>query len=139
MKVAGTLLGSPASDDLLAVLRRLLPSDVPRDYFDFLQRHNGGDFWPDQGAWDGLGFDYLRLDRAEEVSESQQRGTFSGSPELLVIGTDGGGQWLAFDTRRGPPWPIVMYCPGAPEHLNFLPVADSIAELERKYAYAKNA
>jgi hypothetical protein len=55
-------------------------------------------------------------------------------PELLVIGGDGGGQWLAYDRRGTDSWPLVMYCPGAPEHLNFVPVAASVDDLFKRYA-----
>src|SRR4051812_14355139 len=132
MKRAGTLLAPPASEAKLDTLRTLLPSNAPADYFEFLRRHDGGDIWPDEGAWSTLGFDYLRLNSADDVIEDQERGWFSDVPELLVIGTDGGGQWLAFDRRRDGPWPLVMYCPGAPDHLNFLPVTGSVADLLTK-------
>lgn len=85
------------------------------------------------GGWAGLGFDYLAIDDVQLAMESQRRGVFSASPELVVIGSDGGGQWLAYDKRKPHPWPLVMYCPGAPNHSNYIPVARSLEELLLKY------
>jgi hypothetical protein len=74
MKKAGARLAAPADTNVVRTMREQLPAGVPYDYFEFLLRHNGGDIWPDETAWNGRGFDYLRLNSVEEMLEDKKRG-----------------------------------------------------------------
>lgn len=72
---------------------------LPKDYAAFLSATNGG-----EGM---IGETYVMLWGAEELSQmniSYQVSEYA--PGLLLIGSDGGGEAFAFDTRVTP-WPVV--------------------------------
>jgi len=76
-----------------------LKAKFPSDYVAFLEATNGG-----EGM---IGETYLMLWSAEELPEmnaSYQVAEYA--PGLLLIGSDGGGEAFAFDTRVTP-WPVV--------------------------------
>ncbi len=53
---------------------------------------------------------YLCLDASRTVAERIEAKNH-GQEDLqgfLIIGSNGGGEYIAFDTRNGAPWPIVM-------------------------------
>lgn len=77
-----------------------LQVELPPDYVSFLRSYNGG-----EGT---IGETYLVLWKAEELAEMNQsyRAT-EFVPELLLIGSDGGGEAFAFDKRTAP-WGVVM-------------------------------
>jgi len=93
--------GAKAED--LARLREAAPSGLPSRYLDVLAYSNGG-----EGSLGVAPFN-LCLDPASTVTEAicSRNG---GQPELdgfIIFGSDGGGEYLAFDTRHGVSWPVV--------------------------------
>ncbi|MFI5460006.1 MAG: SMI1/KNR4 family protein [Isosphaerales bacterium] len=93
----------PASSDALASLAALAPKGLPSDYLDLLAFGNGGE--GNLGVQPG----WFQLWRAEDVVESNkgyQVEVFL--PGFFGFGSNGGVELLAFDTRDGVPWAIVM-------------------------------
>lgn len=54
-------------------------------------------------------------------------------PDLFAIGTDAGGQVLAYDMTRPHPWPIVMHLPGYTDATNRPTIAVSMHEFMKMY------
>jgi len=93
--------GAPAEG--LARLRAVAPDGLPERYLDLLSSSNGG-----EGPLPSQPYN-LCLDAAETVtdaieSENHGRADLQG---FLIIGGNGGGEYIAFDTRSRAPWPIV--------------------------------
>ncbi|MGY4398323.1 hypothetical protein ACVWZA_003529 [Sphingomonas sp. UYAg733] len=84
-------------------LRVVAPPDLPKGYLDLLAFSNGG-----EGPLPNQPYN-LCLDGAGVVAETIECRNH-GQPDLqgfLIIGGNGGGEYIAFDTRSGAPWPIV--------------------------------
>ena len=76
-----------------------LKTSLPRDFAAFLGTTNGG-----EGM---VGDTYVMLWRAEELADMNLAYQVEEyAPGLLLIGSDGGGEAFAFDTRTSP-WPVV--------------------------------
>jgi hypothetical protein len=89
-----TQMGSPA--DELADLISASSNPLPDDYLSYLNFSNGG-----EGP---LGVDplWLVLDNAAFVAHSLREGIFAEFfPGFVVIGSNGAGEAIAFDFRRG--------------------------------------
>jgi cell wall assembly regulator SMI1 len=72
---------------------------LPNDYIAFLRASNGG-----EGM---IGENYVILWNAEELAEMNKSYQVADyAPGLLLVGSDGGGEAFAFDTRTSP-WPVV--------------------------------
>ncbi|PYV53092.1 MAG: hypothetical protein DMG96_35230 [Acidobacteria bacterium] len=85
-----------ASRQALASLRAGLPKRLPERYMAFLGRANGGEGF--------IGERYVRLWRAEELIEvNRGYNVTEFSPNLFLIGTDGGGEAYAFDVSANDP------------------------------------
>lgn len=92
-----------ASDQILAQLRAVAPAELPEGYLQLLSVSNGG-----EGPLPVNPFN-LCLDPASEVVARLADGGH-GQPEFdgfLIFGGNGGGEYLAFDTGDGEPWPVV--------------------------------
>ena len=92
-----------ASAEDLAYLRTIMPDERPGLYFDLLKFSNGGE---GPLACDPYN---LCLDPARTVAETIESENH-GQADLrgfLIFGNNGGGEYLAFDTRAGAQWPIV--------------------------------
>lgn len=94
---------SGATVEDLARLRAVAPPDLPPRYVDLLAFSDGGEgplpITPSN----------LCLDPAATVAETIATRNY-GRTDLqgfLIIGSNGGGEYLAFDTRGKSPWPIV--------------------------------
>lgn len=88
-----------ASADAIRTATHALKINLPRDYLAFLGATNGG-----EGM---IGETYLMLWRVEELAEMNTAYQVDEyAPGLLLIGSDGGGEAFAFDTRTNP-WPVV--------------------------------
>jgi hypothetical protein len=77
---------------------------LPQDYLAFLRQSNGGE-WPllVQPLW-------LILDDAATVADTLCNGTFDRHfPGLIVIGSNGAGEAVAFDFRPGHAGEIVNF------------------------------
>lgn len=93
----------PASGSSLATLRQEAPANTPEAYFDLLRVTDGGEceipvqpwvvaFWPAN----------------EVISHNTAYEVERWWPGLFGIGTNGGGELLALDTRTDSPWPVVV-------------------------------
>ncbi len=97
---AVTAPGKLTSEEVRAAERALSIERFPEDYRTWLMTHNGLERW--------FGETYLVLYSLENVitltqaAEAQER-----LPGYVAIGSDGGGEALAFDFRKTPP-PVVM-------------------------------
>ncbi len=93
--------GATAED--LADLRAASPVELPPSYFALLEHSDGG-----EGPIEPQPY-YFQLNSAKETAEAirwQAHG-----PEFvsfLIIGSNGGGEFIAFDLRNSAPWPIVF-------------------------------
>ena len=74
--------------------------NLPDDYVEFLRRRNGGEGF--------IGDSYLILWKLEELVEfNRDYEVTEYCPGLLLIGSSGGGEAYAFDTREAN-WPMVQ-------------------------------
>ena len=89
-----------ASAQATDALRAAAPRELPESYLALLSFTDGG-----EGPLPVNPFN-LCLDPAREVIASLTNGQsqFDG---FLVFGGNGGGEYLAFDTRQEAPWPVV--------------------------------
>ena len=92
----------PAMPEAISVFERQLGFRLPDDYVAFLRRHNGGEGFIGSGP-------YMMLWAVEELEPlNRGYGVASYCPELLLIGSNGGGEAYAFD-RRSTPWCVVQF------------------------------
>ena len=65
---------------------------------------------------DNHDFDSIILDELDCILDPDNRASLSEVFQFLfVIGSDGGGQVVAYDLSRAPEYPIVIHCPGVHE------------------------
>jgi hypothetical protein len=85
----------PASQAFISQCRQQLAVQLPGDYTKLLEQANGGEGF--------IGKQYLQLWPIDEVVK-MNTGTYvrQAAPELLIFGSDGGGEGFAFDTRSMP-------------------------------------
>lgn len=87
---------APASEQNLVSLIAGASKALPDDYLAFLRRANGGDGF--------IGERFVRLWKAEEVAAMNLGYNVAEFfPNLLFIGTNGGGEAYAFDIAEGGP------------------------------------
>jgi len=93
--------GATAED--LAHLRSVAPVDLPQRYVDLLAFSDGG-----EGPLPFAPYN-LCLDPAITVARTIEGGNHKQADleGFLIFGSGGGGEYIAFDLRNGPPWPIV--------------------------------
>ncbi len=93
---------SAATPQALAALEEAAPVPLPASYYRLLEASNGGEGPISRQPC------YLVLDPAEIVTDAiktgQHREFFEG---FVIIGTNGAGEFIAFDTRGATPWPVV--------------------------------
>lgn len=88
--------GAPESS--IEQLQRLYAA-LPGDYIEWLRQTNGGEGF--------AGENYLILWRAEELEDfNREYEVGEYAPGLILIGSTGGGEAYAFDTRETG-WPVV--------------------------------
>ena len=89
-----------ASAQTIDDLRSAAPDELPPSYLHLLSVSNGG-----EGPLPVSPFN-LCLDPGEEVTArlANDQGRLDG---FMIFGSNGGGEYLAFDTRRGAPWSVV--------------------------------
>jgi hypothetical protein len=92
----------PAESRVLAGLREAVKVPLPSSYFDQLAISNGGE--GDLAKEPG----WISFWRAEDVVELNAKYEVNEQlPGFFAFGSNGGGELLAFDARRGEPFPIV--------------------------------
>lgn len=85
-------LNPGVAPDVIRQLESHLGIRLPVDYFEFLTEANGGEGW--------IGQQYLQLWRVEDIPEfNEGYGASELFPGLVLIGSDGGGEAFALDTR----------------------------------------
>lgn len=93
----GLSLREPAQDGVIRRVESQLGVPLPADYVEFLVRPNGG-----EGPIGESG--YLTLWPAEELSQlNKDYCVQEFAPGLTLMGSDGGGNAYAIDTREGAP------------------------------------
>lgn len=92
-----------ATPEELAELQAVAPGKLPARYLELLAFSNGG-----EGPLATQPYN-LCLDSAMTVAESVKSANLGHSDlqGFLIFGGNGGGEYLAFDTRQDGPWPIV--------------------------------
>lgn len=91
-----------AAQDLIDCLRSTTPVELPSGYYELLRFSNGG-----EGPLAVQPF-YFQLDPAEYMLETIRNGTHEEFfPGFLMFGSNGGGEFVAFDLRGSSPWPVV--------------------------------
>src|SRR5947208_2797568 len=100
MIVEGSNFPPPASADKLALLRRVLPEEMPEDYFEFMARSDGGQVWFDEDGPEC--FDCLRIYSVSRMLELRDS-LAQLFPSLTVIGGDQGSQYLGYDMSCSTP------------------------------------
>lgn len=124
-----------ASPEALSGLRVVSPASLPESYYALLAYSNGGE-GPlcVQPLW-------LSLFPSEEVVRLLLAGTFrDGFPNLLVIGSNGAGEAVAFDLGASEPYPVVAFDMSNGEGAEAIqPMADSFDELLDLIGYDEEA
>jgi hypothetical protein len=93
-----------ASPKLIERLRKVMPADLPPEYFHLLAFSNGG-----EGPLPVEPCNFC-LDEGEHAAEQFADKIFDADfPDFFVIGSNGGGDAIAFDMRGAKPWPIVAF------------------------------
>ncbi|WKZ31529.1 MAG: SMI1/KNR4 family protein [Candidatus Dojkabacteria bacterium] len=84
--------GNPGVDKKL-LLDLNLPDNTPSDYLSFLQLHNGGEGF--------IGEEYLILYKVEDLKQMNANYEVEKfTPGIFLIGSNGGGEAIAFDLRE---------------------------------------
>ncbi len=93
---------SGASATAIATLREAAPIALPDSYYELLAYSDGG-----EGPLSKQPF-YFQLDAADVALAAFARGLDDEFfPGFLMIGSNGGGEYIAFDVRASAPWPVV--------------------------------
>ncbi len=120
-----------ASPEALAGLRVVSPVSLPESYFALLAYSNGGE-GPlcVQPLW-------LSLFPAEEVVRLHLAGTFREThPQLLVIGSNGAGEAVAFDLGTPEPYAVVAFdMSNGDQSDNVQPMAESFDKMLELIGY----
>ena len=91
----------PAVPTDLADLVTTSPVQLPSSYLAFLRESNGGE--GELGAQPGW---FVLWPAGEVMRSNREYHVQEYLPGFLGIGSSGGGQLLAFDTRQGQPYPV---------------------------------
>lgn len=90
-----------ATESTIEAAENRLRQRIPDDYRTFLRSENGVEKW--------FGDVYLSLHTIEQVVElNETHEHLAHQPELIHIGSDGGGEAIAFDFRQDPPTVILV-------------------------------
>lgn len=92
-----------ATEASLARLAAASPITLPNEYLRFLAYSDGG-----EGPLAVQPY-YFQIDPAEEAAlalEDRRHAEFF--PGFIIIGSNGGGEYVALDVRGSSPWPVIM-------------------------------
>ncbi|MBD8494915.1 SMI1/KNR4 family protein [Pseudomonas syringae] len=111
-----------ASQVALAALREAAPQGLPEEYFQLLAFSNGG-----EGPLHVRPL-ILVLDSAQCAADPERIAFYAQTlPGLFVFGSNGVGDFIAFDLRgASPPWPVVWFDAVEPEDSIQLIAADFV-------------
>lgn len=110
-----------ASNHAISDLVRRLEIDLPGDYLAFLEKHDGGEgFVDDEYIIIWRAGDIIRFNHEYEVQVY--------APDLLLFGSNGGGEAYAFD-KRATPMPVVQVPFIGMDVADAIPVAESFSAL----------
>jgi hypothetical protein len=113
---SGWFASKPAPVEVIAQLKNKSGLTLPEDYTNFLKLTNGG-----EGALDIMPLNF-HLWPAEDVLELNEGYSVDDYiPGYFAIGSSGGGECLAFNTREDPPWKVYR--------IPFIPMEEKYAEL----------
>lgn len=91
-----------ASEQAIDQLLSVTYAELPTSYISLLRLSNGGE------APLAVQPYLVILDDAESVAESVDHAEHEQFfPGFIMIGSNGGGEYIAIDTRKSPPWPVV--------------------------------
>jgi hypothetical protein len=91
-----------ARAEALNRLRNAAPIALPESYYEFLAFSDGG-----EGPLSKQPL-YFQLDPVEVALKTFERGLRDVFfPGFVIIGSNGGGEYVAFDARGSAPWPTV--------------------------------
>ena len=93
----------PAKPESIESLVANVGKDLPSEYLALLRYSNGG-----EGSLD-IDPGWLQLWSSEQIIEHNRGYEIEENiPGFFGFGSSGGGELLAFDTRNGKPWKVVM-------------------------------
>ncbi|TWT72753.1 SMI1 / KNR4 family protein [Posidoniimonas polymericola] len=91
-----------ATSESIAELRSEFGDSLPESYCEFLSWSDGG-----EGSLSVQPYN-LCLDSAPDTVRHWRDATYQEFfPGFIVIGSNGAGEYIAFDTRSTAPWPVV--------------------------------
>jgi hypothetical protein len=97
----------PASEADIAELLKRAKVELPHEYIELLRLSNGGE---GPLALPPLYFSLFPIRVCIALFHENQR-SLQQFPSFVFFGSNGGGEYLAFDQRVGPPWAIVTIDP----------------------------
>lgn len=132
MKLKEFYLNPPATPEAVEALSRILPTETPPDFFEFLRQTNGAEAALDPD-WEAGEPDCVRIDDVESLTELHS--TFAERyPDLLIIGGDAATKLIAYDMTQPSPWPIVIFESFIEEFSSTIqPLASDVAALRRQF------
>jgi SMI1 / KNR4 family (SUKH-1) len=121
-------LDQPADPMLVDGLSSQLGVTLPKDYLDFLKRHDGGEGF--------IGKEYIIFWKAEELANfNREYEVEKYAPGILLFGSSGGGEGYGFDLDSvSKPIVCIPFIGMAPEYAE--PVARDFPDLFNKPAAA---
>ena len=91
---------APASDPDIRDFQTQGGINLPNDYLQFLKKTNGGSGF--------IGSNYIEMWPLDKLAQyNRGYGADRYTPQLLMFGSNGGGEAFAFD-RRTTDWPVVI-------------------------------
>jgi len=119
-------LDPPADLDFVEGLSLRLGVVLPSDYLDFLRQHDGGEGF--------IGDNYIVFWKAEELADfNREYEVEKYAPDILLFGSDGGGEAYGFDIQSAS-MPIVRIPFIGMERRYATPVAMNLPDLFAKLA-----
>jgi hypothetical protein len=118
--LSGFIKKAPATTEALSRLKAGVPYPLPDDYIDLLRSLDGGEGF--------IGEQFVRFYSVDEVLMVRQvLGDAQLASEFVIIGSDGGGEALAYDRREVPARLVTLgFIPLDPDFVEV--VASSLAE-----------
>ena len=91
-----------ADDGAINRLTASSPVELPSEYLLFLRQSNGG-----EGPLPVQPFYFHACSAGDVALTMEQKRHEEFFPGFIMIGSNGGGEYVAFDIRESAPWPVV--------------------------------